>query len=61
MTVHYEVELGLIMGKTVRDLDSEDTKGAMDAIEGTYSFSNVPYNTPQLYSTTLNPLVGTES
>jgi hypothetical protein len=49
------------MGKTVRDLDPEDTKGAMDAIEGTYSFSNVPYNTPQLYSTTLNPLVGTES
>lgn len=39
MTVHYEVELGLIMGKTVRDLDPEDTKGAMDAIEGTYSFS----------------------
>jgi hypothetical protein len=32
--MHYEVELGLIMGKTVRDLDPEDTKGAMDAIEG---------------------------
>lgn len=26
------------MGKTVRDLDPEDTKGAMDAIEGRYSF-----------------------
>jgi acylpyruvate hydrolase len=34
VTMHYEVELGLIMGKTVRDLDPEDTKGAMDAIEG---------------------------
>jgi acylpyruvate hydrolase len=32
--MHYEVELGLIMGKTVRDLDPEDTKGAMDAISG---------------------------
>ena len=32
--MHYEVELGLIMGKTVRDLHPEDTKGAMDAIEG---------------------------
>ena len=36
VTMHYEVELGLIMGKTVRDLDPEDTKGAMDAIEGTF-------------------------
>jgi hypothetical protein len=36
--MHYEVELGLIMGKTVRDLHPEDTKGAMDAIEGTISF-----------------------
>jgi acylpyruvate hydrolase len=35
--MHYEVELGLIMGKTVRDLDPEDTKGAMDAIEGMLS------------------------
>ncbi|KAH8732947.1 hypothetical protein GQ44DRAFT_696708 [Phaeosphaeriaceae sp. PMI808] len=34
VAMHYEVELGLIMGKTVRDLDPEDTKGAMDAIEG---------------------------
>jgi acylpyruvate hydrolase len=49
--MHYEVELGLIMGKTVRDLDPEDTKGAMDAIEGkfllvdsTYLFS-IPSNT----------------
>jgi acylpyruvate hydrolase len=34
VTMHYEVELGLIMGKTVRDLDPEDTQGAMDAISG---------------------------
>jgi hypothetical protein len=40
--MHYEVELGLIMGKTVRDLHPEDTKGAMDAIEGTLS-SMLPY------------------
>lgn len=32
--MHYEVELGLVMGKTIRDLHPEDTKGAMDAIEG---------------------------
>jgi acylpyruvate hydrolase len=34
VNMHYEVELGLIMGKTVRDLHPEDTQGAMDAIEG---------------------------
>lgn len=34
--MHYEVELGLIMGKTVRDLHPEDTKEAMDAIEGMF-------------------------
>jgi acylpyruvate hydrolase len=32
--VHYEVELGLVIGKTVRDLDEKDTQGALDAIEG---------------------------
>ena len=32
--LHYEVELGLIMGREVRDLDESDEKGAMDAIEG---------------------------
>jgi len=37
--MHYEVELGLIMGKTVRDLHPDDTKGAMDAIEGTILFT----------------------
>ncbi|MCJ1252625.1 hypothetical protein MMC24_000431 [Lignoscripta atroalba] len=32
--LHYEVELGLVMGKEVRDLDASDEKGAMDAIDG---------------------------
>jgi 2-keto-4-pentenoate hydratase/2-oxohepta-3-ene-1,7-dioic acid hydratase in catechol pathway len=36
--MHYEVELGLVMGKTVRDLDPEDTQGALDAIEGMLYF-----------------------
>ncbi|KAK4185511.1 hypothetical protein QBC35DRAFT_300946 [Podospora australis] len=31
--LHYEVELALILGKRVRDLDSKDEKGALDAIE----------------------------
>jgi 2-keto-4-pentenoate hydratase/2-oxohepta-3-ene-1,7-dioic acid hydratase in catechol pathway len=30
--MHYEVELGLVMGKTVRDLDPEDHKTALDSI-----------------------------
>lgn len=32
--MHFEVELALVMGKTVRDLGAEDGQGAMDAIEG---------------------------
>jgi len=31
--LHYEVELALIMGKQVKDLQESDEKGAMDAIE----------------------------
>jgi acylpyruvate hydrolase len=31
--LHYEVELGVVIGKTVRDLDESDTQGALDAIE----------------------------
>ena len=34
MDLHYEVELALIMGKEVRNLDAADERGAMDAIEG---------------------------
>ncbi|KAL3477524.1 hypothetical protein BJX99DRAFT_226046 [Aspergillus californicus] len=30
--LHYEVELALVMGKQVRDLDPNDDKGALDAI-----------------------------
>ncbi|KAL2850199.1 fumarylacetoacetate hydrolase family protein [Aspergillus pseudoustus] len=32
-TLHYEVELGLIIGKKVCDLDPEDDKGVLDAID----------------------------
>jgi 2-keto-4-pentenoate hydratase/2-oxohepta-3-ene-1,7-dioic acid hydratase in catechol pathway len=31
--LHYEVELALIIGKQVKDLEAEDEKGAFDAIE----------------------------
>ncbi|EFX03158.1 fumarylacetoacetate hydrolase family protein [Grosmannia clavigera kw1407] len=31
--LHYEVELALIIGKTVRDLKPDDEQGALDAIE----------------------------
>jgi 2-keto-4-pentenoate hydratase/2-oxohepta-3-ene-1,7-dioic acid hydratase in catechol pathway len=31
--LHYEVELALIMGKMVKDLDAADEKGALDAIQ----------------------------
>lgn len=34
VNLHYEVELALIMGKTLWDLDEKDEKTAMDAIEG---------------------------
>lgn len=39
--MHYEVELGLVMGKTVRDLHPEDTKGALDSIEGRFPTLNI--------------------
>ncbi|TVY28095.1 putative hydrolase [Lachnellula hyalina] len=31
--LHYEVELALILGKRVKDLEADDEKGALDAIE----------------------------
>lgn len=34
VNLHYEVELALVMGRTLRDLDEKDVKGAMDAIDG---------------------------
>lgn len=33
MNLHYEIELALIMGKRVTDLDASDEKGALDAID----------------------------
>lgn len=33
VTLHYEVELGLVIGKTLRDLDPEDHQAALDAID----------------------------
>lgn len=43
--LHYEVELGLVMGKSVRDLDPEDNKGAMDAIKSAL-FPSIPSQSP---------------
>lgn len=34
VTLHYEVELALIMGRRVQDLRVDDEKGALDAIAG---------------------------
>jgi len=34
VTAHYEVELGLVMGKKLVDFDESDEKGALDAIRG---------------------------
>lgn len=34
VNVHYEVELGLVIGKTIKDLKEDDEQGAMDAISG---------------------------
>lgn len=36
--LHYEVELALIMGKEVRDLDEGDEEGALGAIESGDNF-----------------------
>lgn len=33
VNLHFEVELGIIIGKTVKDLDEHDTAGWMDAID----------------------------
>jgi 2-keto-4-pentenoate hydratase/2-oxohepta-3-ene-1,7-dioic acid hydratase in catechol pathway len=33
VTLHYEVELGLVIGKTLRDFDPQDLQGALDAID----------------------------
>ena len=33
VTMHYEVELGLVIGSKVQDLDPKDSQGALEAIE----------------------------
>lgn len=33
VTMHYEVELGLVIGRKVQDLDPKDSQGALEAIE----------------------------
>lgn len=38
VNLHYEVELALVIGKTLRDLKEDDEKGALDAISGMYEF-----------------------
>lgn len=47
VNMHYEVELGLIIGKTLRDLHPDDTQGAMDAISGNFFLSVIG---PRLHS-----------
>lgn len=32
--LHYEVELALLIGRNIKDLSPDDTKGALDSIEG---------------------------
>lgn len=39
VTMHYEIELGLVMGKELKDLDPEDQEGAMDAIDSPSTLS----------------------
>lgn len=34
--LHFEVELALIIGKQVKDLEAVDEKGALDSIESSY-------------------------
>jgi 2-keto-4-pentenoate hydratase/2-oxohepta-3-ene-1,7-dioic acid hydratase in catechol pathway len=33
VNLHYEVELALVLGKRVKDLNAEDDKSALEAIE----------------------------
>ena len=40
--LHYEVELALIIGKKVKDLEANDEKGAFDAIESMYPAHAIP-------------------
>lgn len=49
VTVHYEVELGLVIGKTVRDMHPEDKEGALSAIESMRSPPCRPASMARLY------------
>ncbi|OQE37175.1 hypothetical protein PENCOP_c010G03182 [Penicillium coprophilum] len=40
VSLHYEVELGLVIGKTVRDLDPNDEKAALDAIQSEFNMQS---------------------
>jgi acylpyruvate hydrolase len=34
--VHFEIELAVVMGKRLKDLEASDEKGALDAIGGKF-------------------------
>jgi hypothetical protein len=55
--MHYEVELALIMGKVVRDLQADDAQGAMDAIKGEFFFLFTSIYFPQINVLLHNPRV----
>lgn len=55
VVLHYEVELGLVMGKTVRDLDPEDHAGAMDAIDSAFISPSPPVTLRATYGTGCRP------
>lgn len=40
VNLHYEVELALVMGKQVKNLEESDEAGALDAIESKLLFSS---------------------
>ncbi|KAI5301198.1 hypothetical protein KEM56_001898 [Ascosphaera pollenicola] len=49
VSLHYEVELGLIIGKTLRDLDPNDEKAALDAIDCGWFRLQTRYQLPDKY------------
>lgn len=54
--LHYEVELGLVMGKSVKDLDPEDNKGAMDAIKSAlFPLQSFPITPKIMVETNIEP------
>ncbi|KKA25560.1 Fumarylacetoacetate hydrolase family protein [Rasamsonia emersonii CBS 393.64] len=53
VNLHYEVELGLVMGRTVRDLDPEDHKGALDAIDNEAKRKGLPWSIAKGFDTFL--------